>query len=483
MKWWQIKKRNADLERELQSDLELEEEEQRDLGMPNEQARSAARRAFGNTTLIREQAHEAWGLALLERLGQDIRYATRQLWRSPGFSVVVVLMLALGIGATTAIFTLVYDVMLRPLPFAQADRLVTVEEIAAEWSNIYPTLPVSANHFTFWQQHNRSFDAMAVMRQGSLPLGAEGRPLQVGVLSTTPGIFSVLQVQPSLGRAFNVSEAQPGNDHVAILMYDLWREQFGSDPAIAGKTIRLNGFPYTVVGVMPRSFRMPAVQTLATIGDTNRPLPIGILEPLAFSKDDLAEEMGDLNYFGLARLKAGVSVAAATADLDALQHTISVNLPADEKATLSIALTPFQQQLVGNNRKPLLILLAAVAGLLLVGCVNVTNLLLARAVGQKQQIAVAAALGARGAEMLRMALRETAVLAVVGGGLGILLAAAIVPAMQRYLPPALDFRGPLHLDWAGAGCALFLALLATLLAGAAPAWMVSRTAPLEVLHS
>lgn len=125
MKWWQIKKRNADLERELQSDLELEEEEQRDLGMPNEQARSAARRAFGNTTLIREQAHEAWGLALLERLGQDIRYATRQLWRSPGFSVVVVLMLALGIGATTAIFTLVYDVMLRPLPFAQADRLVT----------------------------------------------------------------------------------------------------------------------------------------------------------------------------------------------------------------------------------------------------------------------------------------------------------------------------------------------------------------------
>ena len=186
---------------------------------------------------------------------------------------------------------------------------------------------------------------------------------------------------------------------------------------------------------------------------------------------------------GLARLKAGVSIAAATADLNALQHTIGANLPADEKATLSVAITPFQQELVGNNRKPLMILLAAVAGLLLVGCVNVTNLLLSRAVGQRRQMAVAAALGASRAQLVRMALRETAVLAVVGGGLGVLLAAAIVPAMQRYLPPALDFRGPLHLDWAGVGCALFLAVFATLLAGAAPALMVSGTAPQEVLHS
>jgi putative ABC transport system permease protein len=193
--------------------------------------------------------------------------------------------------------------------------------------------------------------------------------------------------------------------------------------------------------------------------------------------------MGDLNYFGLGRLKPGVSVAQATADLDGLQHTISVNLPADEKATLSATVTPFQQQLVGKNRKSLLILLAAVVGLLLVGCVNVTNLLLARAVGNKQQMAIAAALGARRRELVRMALRETAVLAVSGGGLGILLASAIVPAMQGYLPPALDFRGPLYLDWAGAACALLLAMIATLLAGAAPAFMVSSTAPNEVLHS
>lgn len=483
MRWWQIKKREEDLERELRSDLDLEEEEQRENGLPPEEAHYASRRAFGNTTLIKEQAHEAWGWAGLERLRQDIRYAVRQLGRSPGFNIVAIMTLALGIGATTAIFTLVYDVMLRPLPYAQPDRLVTMEEVAAEWSNIYPTLPVSANHFTFWRQHNRSFESMAVMQQGSAPLGAEGRPSQVGVLSATPGIFSVLRVQPQLGRAFTDGEAQPGNERVAVLMYDLWREQFGRDPNIVGKTIRLSGFPYTVIGVMPQSFRMPAVQTMATIGETNRPLPIGVLEPLVFSKERLAEEMGDLNYCGLARLNPGVSVSAATADLDALQHTIGENLSADEKATLSVAITPFQETLVGNNRKPLLILLAAAACLLLVGCVNVTNLLLARAVGRRQQMAVAAALGASRAEMVRMALREIVVLAVAGGGLGILLASGVVPAMQRHLPPALDFRGPLHVDWMGAECALILAVIASLLAGAAPALMISHTAPFEVLHS
>jgi predicted permease len=204
---------------------------------------------------------------------------------------------------------------------------------------------------------------------------------------------------------------------------------------------------------------------------------------MAFSKNQLQQAMGDFDYFGLGRLKPGVSVAQANAEINTLQQRISASLSANEKATLSAVQTPFQQQLVGNNQTPLLILLAAVAGLLLVGCVNITNLLLARATRRRQQVAVAAALGASRAEMLRMAMRETTVLAALGGALGILVATIIVPAMQRYLPLALDFRGPLHLDWAGAGCALLLAVLATLLAGAAPAWMISRTEPQEVLHS
>ncbi|HEX4029177.1 MAG TPA: ABC transporter permease [Terracidiphilus sp.] len=483
MRWWQIRKRDADLERELCSDLDLEEEEQRENGLPPEAARYAARQALGNTTLIREHAHEAWGWATFERVSQDIHIALRQLLRSPGFAAVAVVTLALGIGATTAIFTLVYDVMLRPLPFTEADRLVTVEEKVAEWSNIYPTLPVSANHFTFWQRHSRSFDSMALLQQFPVPLGSSDHPQQVEVMWATPGIFSVLRVQPSLGRAYTASEGQKGYEHVAVLMYDLWRQHFNADAGVLGKTIRLNGAPYTIVGVMPRSFHVPSLQWSSTIGENDRSRSVEVIAPLAFSKERLAEQMGDLNYFGIGRLNQGVSITAATSDLDALQHTIGESLPANQKATLSAALTPLQDTLVGNNRKPLVILLAAAACLLLVGCVNVTNLLLARSVGRKQQMAVAAALGASRAEMVRMAIREVVVLAVAGGGLGILLASGVVPAMQRYLPPALDFRGPLHVDWVGAGCALILAVIASLLAGAAPAFLISRTAPFEVLHS
>ncbi len=483
MKWWRTRQRDAELDRELSCDLELEEEEQREKGLSAEDARIAARRALGNTTLIREQTHEAWGVAKLERLLQDVRYALRQISRSPGFSIIAILTLALGIGATTAIFTLVYDVMLRPLPFAQPDRLVTIEEKVAEWSNISPTLPVSANHFTSWQQHNRSFSSMALMSQAVMPLGGNVRPLQVEALLATPEIFSVLQVQPALGRGFTVQEGQAGHASVAILTYQVWRQQFGGDVNILSRTILLDGYSYKVIGVMPRSFNMPSIESINDTGRSSGNRTIAILLPLAFSHERLAEEMGDLNYFALARLKPGVSVTSANAELNALQQNISMNLPANEKATLSAAVAPFQDKLVGTNRKPLVILLAAVVGLLVVGCVNVTNLLLSRAVGQRRQMAVAAALGASRAELVRMAIRETFVLAVMGGGLGIGLATIIVPSMQRYLPPALDFRGPLHLDWAGVGCALLLAMLATLTAGTVPAFMVSRTAPQEVLHS
>jgi predicted permease len=418
----------------------------------------------------------------MQPLFDDLRYALRQLRQSPGFTLTAVLTLALGIGATTAIFTLVYDVLLKPLPYGHAEQLIEMEEQVAEFRDLYPTLPLNANHFFFWQQHSQSFQSMAMMEEDSWPLGSAGRPIQLGVLKATSGIFSVLDAAPLLGRAFSAQEAQLGHERVVVLMHSFWRTQFQSDPAILGKTVDLNGFPYTVIGVMPPSFHLPHVQTLGGPGAA-RPQPVGALVPMAFSQDSLQQAMGDFDYFGLARLKPGVSVAQASGEINALQRSIMSRLSAEERATISATLTPFQLQLVGNNRKPLLILLAAVAGLLLVGCVNITNLLLARAVGRRQQMAVASALGASRGEMLRMAMRETMVLATLGALLGVLLAAIMMPVMQRYLPSALDFRGSLHLDWAGAGCAVLLAGLATLLAGAAPAWMVARTPPQAVLYS
>ena len=418
----------------------------------------------------------------METLFQDLRYALRQLRKAPGFALTAVLTLALGIGATTAIFTLVYYVLLRPLPYTRAEQMVVMEEQVAEFRDIYPKLPMNANHFLAWQQSSHSFQSMAVMKEESMPLGMGGHPLQVHVLSTTPGIFSVLNSPPHLGRAFAIEEAQPGHEHVVVLTDSLWRQQFGGDPGILGRTISLNGFPYTVVGVMPASFHLPVVNKIVD-PNSDRTKPVEAIVPLAFSKEQLQEVMGSFNYFGLGRLKPGVSVAQANAEIDALQHTIAAGLSAQEKATLTAVLTPFQSALVGNNRMPLLILLGAVAGLLLVGCVNITSLLLARATGHRKQIAVAAALGASRAQMLHMAMRETTVLATLGGGLGILLAAVLVPVMQHYLPPALDFRGSLHLDWTGAACALLLAVAATLLAGAVPAWISAQTQPQEVLHS
>jgi predicted permease len=418
----------------------------------------------------------------MNNLWLDFRYALRQLRRSPGFTLTAVLTLALGIGATTAIFTLVYDAMLRPLPFTHPDRLVVMGEQVAEFHDIYPELPVNANHFVNWQRNSQTIQSMAVLHDDSMPMGTGDHPLQVSVLKATPGIFSVLDTQPRLGHAFTAAEAHAGHDRVVVLMDGLWRAQFHSDPDIPGKTIILNGFPFTVIGVMPRGFRVPFV---STIGDPNsdRAHPAEALVPLAFSNEQLQEVMGDFDYTGLARLNPGVSAAQANAEIDALQHTISAGLPANAKGTLSAMLTPLQEALVGHNREPLLILLAAVAGLLLVGCINIANLLLARATDRRQQTAVSAALGASRTQMLRAAMREPIALAVAGGALGILLAASIVPAMQQYMPPALDFRGPLHLDWVGAGCAVLLVTLATVLAGIAPALMVSRTAPQQVLHS
>ena len=418
----------------------------------------------------------------MRELTQDLRYAVRSLGKAPGFTLIAVLTLALGLGATTAIFTLVYDVLLRPLPYNQSERLVVMEEQVAEFRDMYPKLPMNANHFITWQQNSQSIESMAVMEEGSLPLGMGGHPLQVDVLSATPGIFRVVSIAPQLGRAFTMQDAQTGHERVVLLMNSLWRNQFQGDPGIVGKTITLNGFSYTVIGVMPNSFRLPVVEIQGG-PDRARAKPVEALIPLAFSKEQLQEAMGDFNYFGLARLKPGVSAAQANGEINALQHTISAGLAAEEKGTLSAVLTPFQQVLVGNNRMPLFILLAAVAGLLLVGCINITNLLLARAVGRRHQIAIATALGASRREVLRMAMRETAVIAAMGGVLGIVLAAVLMPLMQYYLPPALNFRGALHLDWAGAVCALLLTGMATLLAGALPAWISSRTQPQEVLHS
>ncbi len=419
---------------------------------------------------------------LMRLLLREAVYAWRELRKTPDFTLTAVLTLAIGIGTTTAIFTLAYDVLLKPLPYPHPEQLMVMEEQVAEFRDIYPKLPMNANHFFNWQQNGQSAQSMAIMEEGLMPFGANGHPMNVDVVRATPGIFSVLMTEPALGRTFTSEETKPGHQRVVVLLDSLWRTQFLGDRSVLGKKITLDGFPYTVIGVMPQSFHLPVVQTLAG-SDKSRSHPVQALIPMTLSQATLEEAMGDFNYFGLARLKPGVSVSQANAEINSLQHNISATLSGAEKGTLSAVLTPFQQILIGNSRTALLILLGAVAGLLLVGCLNITNLLLARTVGRRQQLAIAAALGARPSDLLRLGIREPALLAVIGGGLGILLAMIIVPFIQLYLPPELDFRGILHLDWAGGACALVLATMTALLVGAIPAWIISQTHPQEILHT
>ncbi len=413
----------------------------------------------------------------------DLRYAIRQLRKSPGFATVAILTMALGIGATTAIFTLVYDVLLKPLPYPHPGELVLMQEQIVEMRDLYPALPMNGSNFNFWKEHSNSFQAMAMLQPDTVPLGLGGHPLQVSILRATSGIFQVLGFTPQMGRGFSAQEEQRGRERVVVLMHDLWEHQFRGDQKIVGKTITLDGYPYTVLGVMPSSFHLPSAHTLT--GALSAGASHGQAEalvPLALSKNQLQEDSGDFNYPGLARLKPGVSIEQANAELNALQRTISASLPADEKETLSAVLTPFQQYLVGNNTKSLGMLLLAVAGLLFVGCINIANLLLARAVGRRQEMAVASALGASRGDLLRASVREAAVLAAFGCTGGIVLAMLTVPILQSYLPAALNFRGSLHVDWASAAFAVLLAAFATLLAGAAPAWMSWRTHPQDALR-
>ena len=224
-----------------------------------------------------------------------------------------------------------------------------IQEQVAELKDLYPVLPINANHFVMWQQNAKTIQAMTVMFEQSVPLGLGGHPLQIKMVSATPGFFGVFGVGPKLGRAFNQQEATEGHERVAVLMNGLWRTQFNSDPAILGKTIRLNGYEYTVIGVMPAGFRLPYAEDSFDAG-YEAGKPTEVLTPMAFSKDQLEEDMGDFDYYGVARLKPGVTAAQANGEINALERRIQSTLPADEKATLTASLTSLKTELVGDNR-------------------------------------------------------------------------------------------------------------------------------------
>ena len=408
---------------------------------------------------------------------QDLRYALRQLRKSPGFTFTAILALAVGIGATTAMSSVVLDVLLRPLRYPSPEQLVVIRENIAAPNREFSDLPVNANHFIFWKQQNRSFSSIAVLRPFSMPVGGT-QTEEIGVAKATPNLISTLGFQPRLGRTFTDEEEKPGHN-VVLLTDGFWKRSYGADPAIVGKTVLLDGLQYLVVGILPPEFTLPDSRAVGGLSGTDKPIEAFV--PSGWSAEQLQEIEGDHNYFAIARLRYGIGIGQASAELNALQEQIRQQTP--DKVNLSATLIPLQEYLVGSSRRALLLLLAAVGGLLLIACINLTNLLLARSVGRGHESGVRIALGASRAQIMQHGLMEPLVLAASGGIAGMLLARFGLPLLVHSVPWDLPGLAQVRVDTPVLGLSLGISLTAAMACGFLPAWRLARGAAQIELHT
>ena len=374
-------------------------------GMNAQEARHAAMRTFGNSTFLKEEARDTWGWTWLEHLSQDLRYGGRTLRKSPGFTVVAVLTLALGIGSNTAMFSVVQGVVLAPLPYSQPDRLVMLLESNQRFARDAISYP----NFVDWQRSARSFDQMAaIMLHQGYDLSGPGSPEHLDGVQVTAGFFSTLGVALSLGREFSPQEDQRGGSPAVIISNRLWRNRFDASPQALGNSLLLSGTDYVIVGVLPAGFRF--------LDQADAYLPLGQYNPL------LLEARGShAGMVAVARMKPGVSVVHAQAEMSAIQDHLDQLYPDADRGT-GADVEPLKQIIVQDVRGTLLLLLGAVGLVVLIMCANVANLCLARSAAREREFAVRAALGASRARVMRQLLTESLLLSLAGGALGVLLA-------------------------------------------------------------
>ena len=449
MKWWQIRKRNDDLERELRSDLELEEEEQRDRGLSPDEARYASRRAFGNTTLIREQTHESWGSAPFERFVQDLRYALRQFRRSPGFASTAILVLALGIGVSVAIFGFVDAALLEPLPYANPNRLMSVNESSIE----SPRWPLSYPDFLDWRRLNKSFSSLDIYSGAGFLLRAGTDTETVQGERVSGGFLTTLGVHPILGRDFNADEDRLGGPNVVILSYGAWIHRFGARRDVIGRTVDLDDQAYSIIGILPRSF------TFAPSGNAEFWVPINTLSPHQYSRTFYS-------FMGVGRLRDGVNAQTAQAEMTAIAKTLQQQYAITGR-NLSASVLPLSEVFVGDVRPILLTLLAGAGLLLLIACVNVASLMLVRSESRRSEVAVRGALGATPARLFRQFVTEGLLFAALGTLSGLIIAAGLMKLLAGVVPRDMAASMP-FVELAGLNAhtgafAAVIALLAALL--------------------
>ncbi len=480
---WQIRKRDADLERELRSGLELEEEEQQERGLSQKEARYAAKRAFGNAALIKDQTHEAWGWAPLERLWWDFRYAVRQLRKSPGFALTAILTLSLGIGAATSVFSVVNAVLLKPFAFQDPDRLVVMREtVSDEVRSEQSSIPDNYRHFLRLKKDASTLEDAAIFSQRGVSVSRKGdHPRIVGAVVASPNLFRLLGVQPILGRDFVADEARQNTASVVILSYEGWQAFFARDAAAIGKTLRIEGHPVTVIGVLPPGMRFPQVALAPRIAFQETAGGALLFQPLVPGERDLNADMGNFNYKAIARLKRGVTLSQANAELEALQkaYTLSAHLPFH----FGIALTPLTKDVASGVSGALWLLFAAVGAVLLIACVNLANLQLARAVNAERETALRAALGASRGQLVRSRLAESLLLAFAGGAAGAALAFAGVRLLIAFAPANIPRLNEVQVSLPVLVFSGGLSIAAAIIFGMLPALRSLRVAPQAALQT
>src|SRR5215469_3338152 len=452
MKWWQMGKRDADLERELQSDLQLEEEEQREHGIAPEEARYAALRAFGNPSVIREQTLEVWSWDRLETLFRDLRISIRTLARQPGFSAVAMLVIAVGLGATVSLFTVVWSVLLKPLPFDRPEQLVRLYES----SNRFPHNVVSPGIYREWKHETGAFCDLALYHDWPQYNLSDGGALPENVRATICSwdLFPTLGVQPGIGRSFTPEDDQPSANGTVILSWALWQRRFGGDSWVIGRKINLDAKPYTVIGVMPRWFAFPEQKVQIFLPAYQERTP---------------KEMANIDdqFVAIGRLKPGVTRDQAAQEVSAIVHRIHDAHRDLPFVSSGAGIRPLIDYLVGEVKPALYMLLAATGCMLLIACLNVANLLTARSAARRREIAIRTALGGGHFRLIREQLIETFVLFCVGGAAGLALALAALRwvVMTRGDMPRVESIG---MDGVVVATVAGLVLICALLAGLVP---------------